>query len=104
MAVDQAALAELFSFLETFPEPHILCDRDYRILAANAAYRANWVDKVEVVGTQVLRGVASIHRALRPGGRIVSATAQPPTASSLSDLTPAKSANFTMRNKKAGFP
>jgi two-component system response regulator HydG len=25
-------------------------------------------------------------------------------ASSLSDLTPVKSANFTMRNKKAGFP
>jgi two-component system response regulator HydG len=50
MAVDQASLAELFSFLETFPEPHILCDRDYRILAANAAYRANWVDQVEVVG------------------------------------------------------
>jgi len=50
MAVDQASLAELVSFLETFPEPHILCDRDYRILAANAAYRANWVDQIEVVG------------------------------------------------------
>jgi len=50
MAVDRASLAELFSFLETFPEPHILCDRDYRILAANEAYRANWVDQVEVVG------------------------------------------------------
>jgi two-component system response regulator HydG len=50
MAVDQASLAELVSFLETLPEPHILCDRDYRILAANEAYRANWVDQVEVVG------------------------------------------------------
>jgi len=50
MAVNQAFLAELVSFLETFPEPHILCDRDYRILAANAAYRANWVDQIEVVG------------------------------------------------------
>ncbi|SBT03210.1 Sigma54 specific transcriptional regulator, Fis family [Candidatus Accumulibacter aalborgensis] len=50
MAVEQASLAELVSFLETFPEPHILCDRDYRILAANAAYRANWVDQTEVVG------------------------------------------------------
>jgi two-component system response regulator HydG len=50
MAVEQASLAELVSFPETFPEPHILCDRDYRILAANEAYRANWVDQGEVVG------------------------------------------------------
>jgi two-component system response regulator HydG len=50
MAVEQAHLAELISFLESFPEPHILCDREYRILAANAAYRANWVDQVGVVG------------------------------------------------------
>ena len=42
--------AELVSFLETLPEPHILCDRDYRILAANEAYRANWVDQVDVIG------------------------------------------------------
>ena len=33
-------LPELVSFLESLPEPHILCDRSYRILAANAAYRA----------------------------------------------------------------
>jgi len=32
-------LAELISFLDSFDEPHILFDRDYRILAANAAYR-----------------------------------------------------------------
>ncbi|WP_230969092.1 sigma-54 interaction domain-containing protein [Nitrogeniibacter aestuarii] len=32
-------LAELVSFLDSFDEPHILFDRDYRILAANAAYR-----------------------------------------------------------------
>ncbi len=50
MAVDQESLAKLVSFLENFPEPHILCNRDYRILAANEAYRANWVDEVEVVG------------------------------------------------------
>ena len=35
-----AVLPELVSFLETLPEPHILCDRGYRIVAANAAYRA----------------------------------------------------------------
>jgi len=50
MAVESKSLAELVSFLETFPEPHILCDRNYRIIAANEAYRANWVDQVEVVG------------------------------------------------------
>jgi two-component system response regulator HydG len=50
VAVDQKSLAELVSFLEALPEPHILCDRDYRILAANEAYRANWVDQIEVVG------------------------------------------------------
>ena len=50
MAVKSKSLAELVSFLETLPEPHILCDRNYRIVAANEAYRANWVDKVEVVG------------------------------------------------------
>lgn len=44
------SLAELVSFLETLPEPHILCDRSYRIIAANGAYRANWVDQLEVVG------------------------------------------------------
>ncbi len=34
-----AAHAELASFLEGLPEPHILCDPDYRIVAANPAYR-----------------------------------------------------------------
>lgn len=32
-------LAELVSFIDSQPEPHILCDRQYRVLAANAAYR-----------------------------------------------------------------
>ena len=50
MAVEQKILAELVSFLETLPEPHILCDRSYQIIAANEAYRANWVDEVEVLG------------------------------------------------------
>jgi len=43
-------LSELISFLESLPEPHILCDRNYRIIAANDAYRANWRDQTEVVG------------------------------------------------------
>lgn len=43
-------LSELVSFLHSLPEPHILCDRDYRIIAANDAYRANWADQPEVVG------------------------------------------------------
>ena len=41
---------ELVSFLEGLSEPHILCDRNYRILAANEAYRAKWVGQPEVVG------------------------------------------------------
>ncbi|MDD5249568.1 MAG: sigma 54-interacting transcriptional regulator [Rhodocyclaceae bacterium] len=32
-------LPELVSFIDSQPEPHILCDRQYRVLAANAAYR-----------------------------------------------------------------
>ncbi len=43
-------LSELVSFLQTLPEPHILCDRNYRILAANEAYRAHWHDQPDVIG------------------------------------------------------
>lgn len=43
-------LPELVSFLETLPEPHILCDRDYRIVAANAAYRAQCREARDIVG------------------------------------------------------
>ncbi|WP_298599533.1 sigma 54-interacting transcriptional regulator [uncultured Zoogloea sp.] len=43
-------LPELVSFLETLPEPHILCDRSYRILAANAAYRANCGPGADLIG------------------------------------------------------
>jgi len=39
MAQTIRPLAELISFLDSFDEPHILFDRDYRILAANEAYR-----------------------------------------------------------------
>ncbi len=42
--------ASLPSFLETLPEPHILCDRDYRIVAANAAYRKRCKPGAAIVG------------------------------------------------------
>ena len=50
MPPDTRLLPELVSFLETLAEPHILCDRDYRIIAANAAYRASWPDGRNVIG------------------------------------------------------
>jgi two-component system response regulator HydG len=50
MAFDLHPLPELVSFIETLPEPHILCNRDYRILAANAAYRRNCAPHGDVVG------------------------------------------------------
>lgn len=37
-----AVARELVSFLDSLPEPHILCDRQYRILAANSAYQHLW--------------------------------------------------------------
>jgi DNA-binding NtrC family response regulator len=43
-------LAELTSYLEGLPEPHILFDTQYRILAANAAYRAQFSTGHSVVG------------------------------------------------------
>nr|MBL8411590.1 PAS domain-containing protein [Dechloromonas sp.] len=50
MSGEGQSLSELVSFLESLPEPHILCDRDYRILAANDAYRQNWRGSTDVVG------------------------------------------------------
>jgi DNA-binding NtrC family response regulator len=44
------ALAELISFLDTLPEPHILCGTDYRILAANKAYRRSFGDNAAIIG------------------------------------------------------
>jgi len=44
------ALPELVSYLEGLPEPHILFDRQYRILAANAAYRRHFAPRGSVVG------------------------------------------------------
>ncbi len=43
-------LPELMSFLEGLPEPHILFDTKYRILAANAAYRHQFSPERSVVG------------------------------------------------------
>ena len=50
MAVDSAPPSELISFLESLSEPHILCDRNYRILAANEAYRSKWEGQQQIVG------------------------------------------------------
>ncbi len=43
-------LPELMSFVEGLPEPHILFDTRYRILAANAAYRRQFSPEQSVVG------------------------------------------------------
>ncbi len=43
-------LPELVCFLEGLPEPHILFDRHYRILAANAAYRRQFSPQGSVTG------------------------------------------------------
>jgi hypothetical protein len=42
--------AELISFLESLVEPHILCDRNYRIIAANDRYRAKWEGQQKIIG------------------------------------------------------
>jgi transcriptional regulator with PAS, ATPase and Fis domain len=46
----QSSLPELIGFLESLPEPHIVCDREYRIVAANAAFRRIFGDRHAVVG------------------------------------------------------
>ncbi len=43
-------LPELVSYLEGLPEPHILFDTQYRIIAANAAYRRQFSPQASVVG------------------------------------------------------
>jgi len=42
--------ALLASWLEALPEPHIVFDRDYRIVAANSAYRRQFGQGTQVVG------------------------------------------------------
>lgn len=43
-------LPELVSFIESLSEPHILCDRNYRVVAANAAYRSQCATGPSVIG------------------------------------------------------
>ena len=43
-------LPELLSYLESLPEPHIVLDRQYRITAANTAYRTQFSPGISVVG------------------------------------------------------
>ncbi len=43
-------LPELQAYLEGLPEPHILFDRQYRIIAANAAYRRQFSPRGSVIG------------------------------------------------------
>ena len=68
-------LPELVSYLEGLPEPHILFDTQYRILAANAAYRRQFSPAAQRGGPHLLRGVAPLQHAVRPGGRVVPAGA-----------------------------
>ncbi len=46
----QPVLGELVSFLDGLPEPRIVMDADYRIIAANAAYRREFAGSLPVVG------------------------------------------------------
>ena len=50
MATAMQPPAELISYLDTLAEPHILCDTEYRILAANKAYRRNYGGDQALVG------------------------------------------------------
>ncbi len=43
-------LFELISYLDTLPEPHILFDTDYRILAANKAYQRSFGGGQAIIG------------------------------------------------------
>ena len=43
-------LPELQSYLESLPEPHILLDLHYRVIAANTAYRIQFSPQAAVVG------------------------------------------------------
>jgi PAS domain-containing protein len=45
-----SVLPELVSYLEGLPEPHILFDKQYRIVAANAAYRRQFSPQAAVIG------------------------------------------------------
>ena len=46
----QSSLTELLSYLDTLPEPRILLDRNYQIIAANSAYRETYSSNRPIVG------------------------------------------------------
>ena len=50
MSHENRPLPELVSFLETLEAPHILCDREYRVIAANSAYRKSLGGGRSIVG------------------------------------------------------
>ncbi|MDP2869575.1 sigma-54-dependent Fis family transcriptional regulator [Methyloversatilis sp.] len=50
MSDELRPLPELVSFIELAPEPHILFDRDYRVIAANKAYRSQFGGNRSVIG------------------------------------------------------
>lgn len=43
-------ITELLSYLDSQPEPRIVMDKDYTIIAANAAYRKEYGDSIPLVG------------------------------------------------------
>lgn len=50
MSIQPHPLAELVSLLEALPDPYVIFDSQYRILAANPAYRAQISRNADVVG------------------------------------------------------
>lgn len=50
MTAAAAPLPAWDAYLDALPEPHILLGRDYRILAANAAYRRQYGQGAELIG------------------------------------------------------
>jgi two-component system response regulator HydG len=63
------ALPELVSYLEGLPEPHILFDRQYRIAGGQCGLPAPVQPAGLGGGAHLLRGLAPLQRALRPGRR-----------------------------------
>ncbi|MBN9428575.1 MAG: sigma 54-interacting transcriptional regulator [Burkholderiales bacterium] len=49
-AASPARLPELASYLDSLPEPHVVLDEHYRILAANAPYERQFGDGATVIG------------------------------------------------------
>ena len=48
--MNDAQISELLSYLDSQPQPCIVMDRDYTIVAANAAYRMEYGNKAPLVG------------------------------------------------------